>query len=125
MQKVPVVFVTTVMGRVSNGPALYANLLWKAFRDHDEIDFHIVTPKMNATDTPIFQSDRIHYSEMGQGSRDLYRLMQEKALEVCNSHFDQPPLVHGNTAHTMSLFSNYEGKVVVQVNDYDLSLIHI
>jgi len=42
---------------------------------------------------------------------------------VCNSQFDSPPLVHGNCAHTTSLFSNYQGKVVVQVNDYDAATV--
>jgi len=123
MQKIPVVFVTSVFGAVSNGPALYANILWEAFHNHDEIDFHIVTPKVNATDNPLHQSDQIHFSDTGRGSRDLYRLMQEKALEVCGSKFASPPLVHGNCAHTMSLFSQYEGKVAVQVNDYDAATV--
>ena len=117
--KIPVVFVTpSRVGVVNNGPATYAKYLWESFVDHPAIDFHLVTPESNVT------HDRIHVSGMHRRSRTQYEVLQQLGLEVAASLKGKyQPIIHGNTAHTMWLFKNYDGPVFAQVNDYDAACV--
>lgn len=116
VRKIPVVFATSVFEEVHNGPALYANYLWQAFKDDPNLEFHLVAPEIST------KHPRLHASGVEKKSRAIYMSMQEKALTVASdikARCGSWPIVHGNAAHSMSLFRGYPGRFMVQVNDYD------
>ncbi len=111
MAKVSVVFVSSVFDEVREGPAIYARYLDRYFTDSEQVDFHLVVPS-------ISQPRRnVHTSGFGKTSLETYTRLQSRALEVASSlgHC----IVHGNSAHSMWMFLDYSGPLLVQVNDYD------
>jgi glycosyltransferase involved in cell wall biosynthesis len=107
-----VVFVTTVFEGVDTGPGIFANYLWRAFRDDPDLEFHVVAPEFSAS------HPRLHAAGHGSGSLDLYRRVQDKALEVVGMCAG-PTILHGNSTHGMSRLAGYGGPLIVQVNDYE------
>lgn len=112
LDRIPVIFVAPSFGAVNNGPAIYARYLWESFVDCPQFDFHLVAP-----DLP-FAHPQLHQSGTCRGSRKRYAMLQTKALAVARL-FAKPPIIHGNTAHTMWLFRDYQGPTIAQINDYD------
>ena len=111
--QIHVIFATSVFGEVHNGPALYANYLWHHFKDDPQIKLHLVTPKSQQI------HPRIHLSEIGSGSRELYKNLQLKAIEVAKSLGGHEVIIHSNNAHCMALFKPEHGYLIGQINDYD------
>jgi len=115
--KIPVLFVTPIVfGSANNGPATYMHYLWDSFSEHESFDFNVVTPQSDNS------SDKIHSSGLFSSSRKQYQTLQSRALELA-SQYQTPPIIHGNTAHTMWCFHDYDGPVVAQINDYDAANI--
>lgn len=115
-QRTQVVFVTPVFGAVRNGPAIYANYLWAEFQADSEIEFHVVAP-----DRPS-QHPQLHEFGHPYHSKEFYEAMQRTALcvaEELHRRTGSRPIIHGNNSHSMSMFDDYEGKVIIQINDYD------
>ena len=113
MRKLKVVFVTTVFSDISNGPGTYANLLWERFRQHKDIEFHLVAPNI-----PVLH-ERLHSVNSYKGSVSLYKAVQKKAIEVAN-RLGSHTIIHVNSAHYAWMFKKYTGPVIVQINDYDV-----
>lgn len=118
-RSIVVVFVTSVFGEVHNGPALYANYLWGAFREDPDIDFHIVTPLSSR------KHPRIHESGSFVNSRHLYSNLQSKALQVAADLGSENVIIHSNNAHCMSLLRSHPGPLIGQVNDYDAARVFV
>jgi glycosyltransferase involved in cell wall biosynthesis len=114
--RIPVIFLTPTFGAVNNGPAIYAKYLWETFLDSDEIEFHLVAPRLP------YSHERLHASGEFRNSRKQYEMMQRKSLSVAQA-FPCSAIIHGNTAHTMSLLQKYDGPTIAQVNDYDAANI--
>ena len=117
-RQVTVIFLTTVFGEVHNGPALYANYLWKKFQNDSEVSFHLVTPN-SEIDHP-----RIHNSGLYAGSRLLYKNLQLKAIEIAKSLNKDRVIIHSNDAHCMSLLRPKHGHLIGQFNDYDSARVY-
>jgi len=109
-----VLFVTTVFDDVQTGPGLYARTLWRALRDDDEIEFHVVAPGFREPHL------RLHPVGVRGRRRSVYRRVARGALELAGEAAT-PPLVHGNAAHAMAEFIGYPGAWLVQVNDYEVA----
>ena len=109
-----VVFVTSVFEDIDTGPGIYARYLWNHFRDDPLIDFHVVAPEVGARSRQLLPSGK------GKNSWDLYRRLQQRALDL-SGKLGPGTIVHGNAAHSMSLFMRYSGPLVVQVNDIELA----
>ena len=94
-----VVFVTTVFEGVDTGPGIYAHYLWRAFRDDPEVEFHVVAPEFAE------RHPRLHAAGTGTGSLDLYRRVQDKAMEVAAAEARRT-ILHGNSTHGMGRWSD-------------------
>ena len=109
-----IIFVTSVFESVDTGPGIYARYLWNHYSDSDEFDFHMVVPESK------IKHPCLHISGKGINSIDLYRKLQKKALSVANC-LGEDTIIHGNAAHSMWMFLNYSGSLVVQINDYEVA----
>jgi glycosyltransferase involved in cell wall biosynthesis len=107
-----VVFVTTVFEGVDTGPGIFAHYLWRAFRDDPDVEFHVVAPEIAEI------HPRLHSTGNGDGSLDLYRRVQDRAMEVAIAA-PGTTILHGNSTHCMGRLIDYPGPLVTQVNDYE------
>ncbi len=109
-----VIFATTVFDDVQTGPGIYAQYLWRAFRDDPDIEFHVVAP------CAAEQHPRLHTVDAGDTSGTLFHRVARKTLAVAAGR-ERETIVHGNAAHAMFGFLSYDGPVVVQINDYEVA----
>lgn len=109
-----VIFATTVFDDVQTGPGMYAQYLWRAFRDDPEIEFHVVAPSFP------HEHPRLHAIEPADRAGTLYHRVGRAALRLAAGR-ERETIVHGNAAHAMFGFLSYAGPLVVQVNDYEVA----
>jgi glycosyltransferase involved in cell wall biosynthesis len=115
-QGIRVVFSTSVFEGAATGPSTYAQALWQAFSNDEEIDFHLVAPFVPNG------HPRLHASGPGGGSSlGLYRALASKTLSIARSK--QGTIIHANAAHSAYYFRAYPGPWIVQVNDYEVATI--
>jgi glycosyltransferase involved in cell wall biosynthesis len=109
-----VIFVTNVFGQVVNGPAAYAQYLWRHLGDHPGFELHVVAP-----DAPAGRA-RLHAptGRGGQGAAAVRRL----ALELAQTGGGRA-LVHGNAAHSLVGLAGRVPLLIAQVNDYDAATV--
>ena len=110
-----VIFTTTVFDEVQNGPGIYAQYLWQAFRDDPEIEFHLVAPSAEE------KHPRLHAQDSAAG-RGMGRRINALALELSVGK-ESETIQHGNMAHVMGAFATYPGPWVAQVNDYEVATL--
>jgi glycosyltransferase involved in cell wall biosynthesis len=106
-----VIFVTTVFDEVNNGPGIYAQYLWRAFKDDPDFEFHVVAPSFKEN------HPQLHPLDSSDQGGTLYHRVAQKALELAAGR-ERQTIVHGNIAHAMFNFVDYSGPWIVQVNDY-------
>ncbi|MGA2070544.1 MAG: glycosyltransferase family 4 protein [Sedimentisphaerales bacterium] len=111
-----VIFVTTVFDDVGIGPSIYAQYLWRAFKDDPDFEFNVVAPSFKEN------HPRLHALDPGDQSGTLYHRVAQKALELAAGR-EKQTIIHGNIAHAMFDFVNYPGPWLVQVNDYDVAYL--
>ncbi|MCE5278162.1 MAG: glycosyltransferase family 4 protein [Planctomycetaceae bacterium] len=109
-----IVFATTVFDEVANGPAMYAQYLWQAFRDDPDLEFHLVAPAAAQT------HPRLHTLDGADTRGSLYHRIGRLAMRVA-AGYERSTIIHGNIAHAMFQFVNYPGPWAVQVNDYEVA----
>jgi len=110
--KPKVIFVSTVFDDVNTGPGIYAEYLWKAFRDDEDFEFHVVAPSIEE------RHPRLHGSGVGRNSLNTYDRVQRLARRIAQETAGEV-IVHGNAAHSMSEFLGYSGPWIIQINDYE------
>lgn len=112
MTRPNVIFATTVFDEAATGPGRYARYLWDALRDDDEIEFHVVAPRVAE------RHPRLHAAEEGGGS--VYRRVSRGALALADGR-QRDTIIHGNAAHAMGDVVGYRGPWIAQVNDYEVA----
>ena len=110
-----VIFTTTVFDDVQNGPGIYAQYLWQAFRDDPEIEFHLIAPSAEE------KHPRLHTLDSAAG-RGMGRRINALAMELSAGR-ESETIQHGNMAHVMGAFATYPGPWVAQVNDYEVATL--
>jgi glycosyltransferase involved in cell wall biosynthesis len=105
-----VLFLTSVFDKVDNGPGIYANYLWDAFKNDPDIEFHMVVP--SAAD----KADNLHSSGLQKSSLALYEGVQAKARIVLNKI--GKAIIHANNPHLIYNLLDTGCPTFVQVNDY-------
>ena len=113
MNKLKVIFITTVYNEVENGPGIYANYLWDNFYKSTNVEFHLIAPDI------VKQNEHLHSVNSYKSSRSLYTTIQQKALELANK-LSGNVIIHVNSAHYAWLLKKHRGPVIVQINDYDV-----
>ena len=110
-----VVFVTPVFDRNDTGPATFAHYLWDAFRNHSQIEFHLVAPEFSSA------HPRCHASGPGTGSLDLYQRLARAGLTLARRLGGSSGniLIHVNNSNLHSSLLAYDGPLWGQVNDYE------
>ncbi len=111
------VFLTTVFEEVDTGPGVYANYLWRTFRDDPAIEFHVVAPWFTE------RHPSLHAVGTEGGSLALYRRLQEAALELARAPGAGTTILHGNSTHCMGKVTRYRGPLLTQVNDYETATL--
>ncbi|MGA2070545.1 MAG: glycosyltransferase family 4 protein [Sedimentisphaerales bacterium] len=106
-----VIFVTTVFDEVNTGPGIYAQYLWRAFKDDPDFEFNVVAPSFKEN------HPRLHSLDPSDQSDTLYHRVAQKALELAAGR-EKQTIIHGNMAHLMFDCVGYSGPWLVQVNDY-------
>lgn len=106
-----VILLTTAFDDIANGPAMYAQQLWKAFREDASLEYHVVAPEIRK------RHERLHESGKGKSSLELYRRLLRKAVELAGDGRDGVVL-HGNNAHVLAPLRRYSGITLAQINDY-------
>lgn len=114
MARPKVIFATTVFDAAVNGPAVYAQYLWRALRDDEDVEFHVVTPPT------IEDHSRLH--TVTANGRRVMRAVHDRALQLA-AQSESPPILHGNTAYMMHSFVRYAGPWIAQVNDYEAATV--
>jgi glycosyltransferase involved in cell wall biosynthesis len=112
-----VVFLTTVFEEVDTGPGIYANYLWRTFRNDPAIDFHVVAPWFAE------RHQKLHAVGTEGGSLALYRRLQDAALELARAPGAGTTILHGNSTHCMGRVTRHEGPLLTQVNDYETATL--
>jgi len=111
-KRIRVVFATHAFEDARTGPAVYARYLWEAFRDHPQIEFHLVAP-----DGPDNHPQFHRFTPAGSGSRLYYAALADTCMRLTNELGDQGVL-HLNAPH-YTLFSPPPGwQLWLQLNDY-------
>ena len=90
---------------------MYAQHLWKAFRDDASLEYHVVAPQIRDA------HERLHESGKGKSSLDLYRRLLRKAVELAGDGQNRVVL-HANNAHVLARLRGYAGITLGQINDY-------
>jgi len=106
-----VILLTTAFDDVATGPAMYAQQLWKAFRDDPSLEYHVVAPEIREL------HERLHESGKGNSSLELYRRLLRSAVELTGDGKDGVVL-HANNAHVLAPLRKYAGITLAQINDY-------
>ena len=116
MDKLRVVFSSTVFEEVETGPGIYAQYLWDAFRDDPDIEFHVVAPFFKQA------HPRLHpAAEATSGS--IYHRVAHVCRQIIGDQAGRTTL-HGNAAHAMGEFTRYPGPWLAQVNDYEAAEVY-
>ncbi len=110
-----VIFVTPVFVECDTGPATYARYLWDAFRDHPELEFHLVAPQV------VNPHPRGHAAGRGRSSLNLYEQLSRTALLLARQlgGAKNNVLVHVNNSNLHSSLLSYDGPLWGQINDYE------
>jgi glycosyltransferase involved in cell wall biosynthesis len=111
-----VLFLTSVFGNVDNGPGIYANYLWEAFKDDPDIEFHLVAPELKE------ESPKLHASGTQKSSVALYEGVQKKAESVLAGI--GRAIIHANNPHLIYNLLDKGCPTFVQVNDYQAADIY-
>ena len=108
-----VIFTSTVFEGVANGPGIYAQYLWQAFRDDPDFEYHMVVP------TAREEHPRLHtIGPAVAGDWTFLKRMNARALEIAQGK-EHSTIIHGNMAHVMAEFADYPGPWIAQINDYE------
>lgn len=110
--KTKVIFLTTVFDSINTGPGIYADYLWKSFRNDREIDFHVVAPSASE------RNSNLHLAGIQTRSLAQYRVLQNATLKLAKK-LGPKSIIHSNNAHSIWLLKNFTGPVIAQINDYD------
>ena len=111
MKKKSIIFVTTTFEESQNGPSIFAQYLWDAFKDRVEFDFHMIAP------TSSVAHPKFHHLETSSDS-GIYRRIQVAALDLAEK-LGGDVVYHGNISHATDVLSRSGRKCIVQINDYE------
>lgn len=114
--KQKIIFVSNVFDNAKNGPAMYAQYLWRYFKDHPTIDFHVVAPFfLSGNDS------RLHAAGVSSIAKLQYRKLAAVAAKLAKQ--DKRALIHANASHSVADLLAFRDRLIVQVNDYESATV--
>ena len=106
-----IIFITSVFDDPKTGPATFARLLYKYFKQ-DGVNFKIITSDCKNPDQHIITVKKTYIKSF------VYYRLWEKAKKVIKQYPENHVIIHFNNAFPYLYFGKIGDKTITQVNDY-------